>query len=501
MTPAQRISEHLADHDREAELLANLLALADHFSGEDTRSIVAEVIGDGTEKLCHDEFHQSVWTWIRAIHAAGRAPAFRNAQNATELQHVPDHVWNRLEQPGEGAIDLVTEVRELTEIAQRRSATQTMYRAIQDLQRGAQVRTINQVALTLGQISSNTSRSRTADEFADAVEYDKARRQGSIPGIPTGIPSLDVLLDGGFKKGQLVLFVASTGHGKTRWALGMTASCLKAGFGVTYASQEQGETSPWQDSVTGQERRSHRVAVGLQRISYGVGRVYRGTPENLMRLRAGLELITRRNPDGNALLHLYSDDMSIAALEAEATRAALRGHHVLVVDNLEHVEGRHRKGENEAAFLKAVAMDLQRIATRTGLVVVVLVQPMLNEKTLTAERPPRLYEIADSKAISRPADYVISAYRKAQEQKQDYKASVSNAPDESDLGRWGTAQFSVEKARDEGIGGQLTVGWDEHVGRYFDLHQPDLPLPGEFINRIKQEERAAAEPLFSGGDA
>lgn len=157
---------NLADVDREAVLLANMLELADQLGSDDTKAIIAEVVGNGAEQLCHDEYHQQVWNWIRTTSKSGRTVTRRNAENALELQNVPDHVWNKLDYVGEGAVDFVVEVKELSAIAQRRSAVQTMYKAISDLQSGADASLISKIALELGQVNSSITKSHTADEYA-----------------------------------------------------------------------------------------------------------------------------------------------------------------------------------------------------------------------------------------------------------------------------------------------------------------------------------------------
>jgi len=59
--------------------------------------------------------------------------------------------------------------------------------------------------------------------------------------IPTGLPSLDKMLMGGWRPGELVLWVAPTKHGKTSMASTLTANQVAAGNNVIVFSLEMGQ--------------------------------------------------------------------------------------------------------------------------------------------------------------------------------------------------------------------------------------------------------------------
>jgi len=510
-----------ADTTREADVLAQIFADVDRLSRADARLALQQDVAPMPGELMADEHHQRIWMWIRERHVQGELPTLRSAHAAPELQSVPAAAWERLsvsvETAAQGAVDVGLELRTLAEIAARRHGLQTLRKALRDLESGAPVApTLSGTALVLGRIQDGRTRSHEAGEYASALESDAARAAGKMPGISTGIPKLDQLIDGGFRAGQFVIFAAPSGHGKTRWAAGMTASCLKQGIGVTYCSTEQGETDTWQDDETGEIRRGHRTVAALERIAYGVGKSFRSTASSRRRARAGRELVTRRTPDGrHALLHVYHDEMSITNLEMEATRAALRGHKVMFVDNLEHVEGRRRPGETKADYLYTVAHDLARTAQRTGLVVILLAQPKPECEDLN--RPAKKTELADSRAIARPCDYIITGWHPAALQKAAYKASLQrvgiteadvarDVPNPGDPGllakagmsRWISALIEVNKVRTEAPGGTLELTWDEHTGRWHDGLSADLPLPQKYLDEAREEEARAQDPLFGG---
>ncbi len=69
------------------------------------------------------------------------------------------------------------------------------------------------------------------------------RRPGELPAdtVPTGFPSVDRLLGGGLRRGDLVVLGGDIGAGKSALALGVALRVAQAGTGVAFLSGEMDE--------------------------------------------------------------------------------------------------------------------------------------------------------------------------------------------------------------------------------------------------------------------
>lgn len=510
------MSASTAEPEREALVIAALFHAVESLSRLEAQTLLRETVAPAPTELMSDENHLRIWAYIQACQRDGQLPALRTAVTAPELRGIPVEIWERIASPGGGALNLALELATLIEIAVRRTALQHLSRLQMALMRGAPVEsTINAGLQELGGISANVSTSHDADEYADADEEEEARKAGRLAApISTGLPSVDALLqEGGVLPGQVVGIVGETGKGKTRFGLGMVTSALKAGIGVTYCSMEQGETDEWTDA-DGIVKKGHRTVSALQRFAYGVGRTFRKTADSQRRKRAGLELIRQRTEGGRyGLLRVKHDSMAIEDLEREAVMAALRGHKLLVIDNLEHVQGRRQRGEGDHRYIENICHDVARIAQRNKLVVVVLMQP--NRTAFGSDMPATLKEVADSFNATRPFDLILSLWRPAEAQKEAYKLSMQTAKIEADvardiqhgpphreMGRWVNGLVRIAKMRGGGFGGLVEVGWDEHVGRWHDLGGRVQPLPSHWQIEADEAARPASSlesaPVFEG---
>ncbi|UCG87227.1 MAG: DnaB-like helicase C-terminal domain-containing protein [Gemmatimonadota bacterium] len=89
----------------------------------------------------------------------------------------------------------------------------------------------------------SSSRRIRPDSLAQLVERVDAREPGTQPPdtIPSGFPSLDNALGGGFRRQDLVVLGGDVGAGKSALAIGMALRVARAGFPVAYLSGEMDE--------------------------------------------------------------------------------------------------------------------------------------------------------------------------------------------------------------------------------------------------------------------
>lgn len=215
--------------------------------------------------------------------------------------------------------------------------------------------------------------------------------EGKNPAIPTGLDGLDRLLNGGLRRGEMMVIGARPKHGKTALALALARSMARE-FHVLFISQEMGVM---------QLMHRHTAAMG----SVDLGRILRADAsdsESWSRIVEASERLDR--------LHLVHDDQSAQSLMDVRRKAVKvkreRGLDVLFVDFLQLMQGagggsddnRNRELDLIANGLKALAMDLD--------IGVVLLSQM-NRKADENYKPPTMSHLRDSGAIEAAADQVV----------------------------------------------------------------------------------------------
>lgn len=205
--------------------------------------------------------------------------------------------------------------------------------------------------------------------------------------VPTGFPTLDRLLGGGFRRGDLIVLGGDVGTGKSALALAIALRAAEAGHPVTFLS---GEMAP---------NRVHERMLAIEgRASIDdlrSGTVDEGT-------RASLGAVALRDAQTLPVVRSMPDDAR--ALDAEATRAPTPS--LLVVDSLQHIHGSGAPAENNAEAVLA----LKELAMRHH--VAVLVTAHLPELPPNRENlRPLLHDFGAVGAIKQLADVVLGLFR------------------------------------------------------------------------------------------
>ncbi|MGF6526043.1 replicative DNA helicase [Variovorax sp. PvP013] len=222
----------------------------------------------------------------------------------------------------------------------------------------------------------------------DYLQHLDDLRQGKNPAIPTGIRGLDQLLNGGLRRGEMMVIGARPKHGKTALALAL-ARAMAREYGVLFISQEMPVL---------QLMHRHTAAMG----AIDLGRILRADP-------ADVDLLTDVTEAADRLgrLHLVHDDQSAQSL-MDVRRKAIKvkrehGLDVLFVDFLQLMQGaggddnRNRELDIIANGIKALAMDLD--------IAVVLLSQMSRKADEHYGRPTMTH-LRDSGAIEAAADQV-----------------------------------------------------------------------------------------------
>lgn len=213
--------------------------------------------------------------------------------------------------------------------------------------------------------------------------------EGKNPAIPTGIGGLDQILNGGVRRGEMMVIGARPKHGKTALALALARNMARD-YTVLFISQEM---------PVFQLMHRHTAAMG----SVDLGRILRADAGDT-------DMWTAVNNAAHRLgeLHLIHDDQSAQSL-MDIRRKAVQtkrqhGLDVLFVDFLQLMQGAGEDSGNRNRELDVVVNGIKALALDLDIGVVVLSQ--MSRKADEFYRRPTMTHLRDSGAIEAAADQV-----------------------------------------------------------------------------------------------
>lgn len=211
---------------------------------------------------------------------------------------------------------------------------------------------------------------------------------GKNPAIPTGIGGLDRILNGGLRRGEMMVIGARPKHGKTALSLALARNMARE-YGVLFISQEMPVS-----------QLMHRHAAAMGTIDMG----------SILRAEASDEKMWERVGEAAeklGRLNLVHDDQSAQSL-MDIRRKAVKvkrehGLDVLFVDFLQLMQGaggednRNRELDLISNGLKGLAMDLD---------IGVILLSQMSRKADEHYGRPTMTHLRDSGAIEAAADQV-----------------------------------------------------------------------------------------------
>jgi replicative DNA helicase len=227
------------------------------------------------------------------------------------------------------------------------------------------------------------------------VERVDSQRPGEVPGdtVPTGFPSIDKLLGGGFRRRDVIALGGDIGSGKSALALGLALRVAQQGLGVAFCSGEMDEERLMERAlaiegrVTVDELRAARVNTQERADIGGAAVRLRGLPITVLPLAAAdFDTLEERLDDAGALALVVLDYLQLVPPPAGSAR----------VTQDEEVALTLRR-------LKALALERQ---------VAVLVTAQLPR--FDADRDdarPSLDDFGHLGAVKQHADVVLGLYR------------------------------------------------------------------------------------------
>ncbi|QDL39333.1 replicative DNA helicase [Rhodoferax sediminis] len=223
--------------------------------------------------------------------------------------------------------------------------------------------------------------------LADYLTLLQDLSEGKNPAIPTGIAGLDRILNGGLRRGGMMVIGARPKHGKTALALALARNMARQ-YTVLFLSQEM--------SVM---ELMHRHTAAMSSIDLGriVGAdasdqpMWQGVTEAAHRL-GKLKLV-------------HDEQCALNLLDIRRKAMSVRRQHgldVLFVDFLQLMQGAGEENRNRELDvivngIKALAMDLQ---------IAVVVMSQMSRKADESYHRPTMTHLRDSGAIEAAADQI-----------------------------------------------------------------------------------------------
>jgi replicative DNA helicase len=239
----------------------------------------------------------------------------------------------------------------------------------------------------LATVKSKREPQHITQSLADYLQLLQDLSEGKNPAIPTGISGLDRILNGGARRGEMLVIGARPKHGKTALALALARNFAHH-HNVLFMSQEM---------PVSQLMHRHTAAMG----TVDLGRILRADPSDQGMWERVTEAAERLGR-----LHLVHDDQSALSL-MDVRRKAIKvkrqhGLDVLFVDFLQLMQGAGEDNRNRE--LDVIVNGIKALALDLDIAVVVLSQ--MSRKADEHYGRPTMTHLRDSGAIEAAADQV-----------------------------------------------------------------------------------------------
>ena len=272
--------------------------------------------------------------------------------------------------------------------------------------------------------------------FDTTEEIDSRRRNPRLPGISTGLPSLDALTDG-FKKGDYVTIAAPSSTGKTTTMIQLTDSMADEFEYPTVVISAESPTKQLHYRWL-----SYKTRIDLRRLKYG-----NITEEEFQSVLTATGDLTNRN--------IYIDGtpgISVSQIRQKLRRVAEAkgGIGCVWVDNSLSVAQPYPGNDNQS--IAEISRQLSKIRREFNCTLVNLMQ--LNNNWIGRnDKRPITGDLYAGGSVTRDSDLILMLYRP--------DLYEENAPK-------GTTEFICRKARD-GVQGTVILGYEPSIMRFSEI--------------------------------
>ncbi len=335
--------------------------------------------------------HKDIWNFIRTY--------FEKNASTPPLELIVERFRDFTPEDGVGATKYHLE--ELQHEYMNNSLKDVLRTAAADVQADKATEALEMLIAKTSELKKNSSAIRDIDvtDIDSAVAYyENARRQAEMgsTGIKTGLPGFDDYLPAGIMPGQLGVFLAYPGIGKSWLSLYFAVQAWKQGKSPMVISLEMSETEVRNRvyTIMGEGLWSHR------KLSSGQIEI-----DDLKRWhKAKLE--------GKSEFHIISNDSG-----GEVTPSVLRGKidqykpDFIIVDYLQLMSP-NQKADNETVRMKNLSRELKLMAISEEIPIIAISSATPDDVT-KLDTVPTLGQTAWSRQIAYDADWVMALGRGA----------------------------------------------------------------------------------------
>ena len=268
-------------------------------------------------------------------------------------------------------------------------------------------------------------------------EMDKAYRGETSNGLSTGLKALDKRI-GGLRRGNLIIFAARPGMGKTALATGVALSSLKAEACVGIISLEMSTA----------ELIKRMLAMEGENLSV------EGMDRGIIS-KEGWDSIVIASEHISSMNFYLCDEANVSVDRLRMKARSLKRQHgldLLLIDYLQLLAV-DRGTESRVVAMSEISRSLKVLAKELDIPIIALSQ--LNRACEgRPDKRPLLSDLRETGAIEQDADLVICIYRD--------EVYDEESPD------CGTAELLIRKNRNGRIG-EVRVGWQGQQARFVNL--------------------------------
>lgn len=250
------------------------------------------------------------------------------------------------------------------------------------------------------------------DMMIDAFDHIRSR-DGKIY-FPVGLTEVDDKL-GGLNAGETTTIAAWTGMGKTLAAMQVAKGCGSAGLGVAYFSLEMGATPMAIRMACDLAYDRSAASYGGQTTNITVDRALKGllSGDEWKLFQTASETVSDW-----PIFYDTRPNLTVAQIQASTVRLhrrlAKKGIKPgpVIIDHIGKIRPSQDRRGNVTSETRDVSNDLDAMAKRLGVPVVILSQLNRNEQTSTSkDKRPTLASIKDSGALAENSRQIIFVYR------------------------------------------------------------------------------------------
>lgn len=333
--------------------------------------------------------HNDIWQFVRNY--------FEQNSTVPPVEIVVDKFRDFIPVDGVGATK--HHLEELQSEYLNSSLKNILVGAATDVQSGKGVEVLEKLISKTSELKKNTAAIRDIDvtDLDSAVAYyENVKRQQDLGlvGIKTGLPGFDNYLPAGITPGQLGVFLAYPGIGKSWMALYLAVQAWKQGRSPMIVSLEMSETEVRNRTFTimGEGLWSHR------KLSAGMIEI-----DDLKRWH-------HQNLEGKPEFHIISNDSG-----GEINPSVLRGKidqykpDFVIVDYLQLMSP-NQKSDNETVRMKNLSRELKLMAIAEEVPILAISSATPDDVT-KLDTVPTLGQTAWSRQIAYDADWVLALGR------------------------------------------------------------------------------------------